>query len=180
MKKRLHILVYNIRMLLKLKKFWPLVIFLTIYYAIALFTYKQFGITDDENVEYNAGKMQLQYYLTGEEKQVGGLAEWLWPTKSPYFRGYPALLTLLNPEGHFEKFHLLNMIFGSFGFIFMYLFILYETKKTSWATLALLGLFFVPRFVGDIPANPKDIPFATIYLLRDQAKGPPPSRRAIA
>lgn len=81
-----------------------------------------------------------------------------------YNSTYPAFLYALNDAQSYENYHLFNMLFASPAFIVLYEILLYCFKRDRIALLGPVFLFFIPRFLGHIPANPKDIPFATLYL----------------
>lgn len=139
--------------------------FAILYLIFSFATYKDYGITADEEIEAKSGNALLNYFKTGENPQNSGLAERQLPTNSMYLRVYPALLTLINFKGFFEWYHLLNMLFSLILFGAFYTFIYLELKKPSLAFLGTLTLFITPRVLGDIPTNQKDIPFACTYLL---------------
>lgn len=82
-----------------------------------------------------------------------------------YNASYPLLLYLINPNRTIERYHLLNILFASTIFLCIYK-VLFRTYHNQYrAIIAPLFLFFSPQFVGHIPMNPKDIPFAWIYFL---------------
>ena len=157
-----------------LRHHYLILIFVALYIAFSLVTYKQYGITSDEQLEYNSGKLLLNYFskpssptetlqttlVMDEKAQL--LSS---PLFSPYSRIYPALLNALNPTEYYEWFHLLNLLFALPLFVAVY-FVVYSHAKNQWP--ALLGPVFlalIPSFFGHIPANPKDIPFASFYYL---------------
>jgi hypothetical protein len=83
-----------------------------------------------------------------------------------YYNGsYAAILYDLNKAKTYEGYHLVNLLFGSILFIFCYELLLAVYKNPYLAVLGPLFLFFTPRFLGAIPANPKDIPFALFYFV---------------
>lgn len=147
----------------------------TFFYLIFSFaTYKDYGITFDEKVEYDAGKFLLTYY---ENPTSVGYVTRLINNKpnyiearhlslfSVYSRIYPALLNLLNPHYYFEWFHFQNLVFGYFMFLFSYALFFLHYRNSYKAVVAPLFLALTSVLLGHIPANPKDIPFATTYLL---------------
>jgi hypothetical protein len=151
----------------------PFIIFIIGYFLICGLTYKDFGITDDEKVERRAAKdlakflrepsnpliimgQGLQYQLTSGNSHH--------PLVSKYQRSYQLVQNILNPTDFWEWDHLINMIFASLLFIVTYI-ISYIQYKSSLKSMVLVGfLFFMPRLIGDIPANNKDTPFAVMYL----------------
>lgn len=143
-----------------------LLIFLTAYFLFAFLTYKQYGITFDERDVYLRGKL-LYIKIRGHDKVLE--KDFVTPKAGNemiyYNNTHPAILYQFNNEENFERYHLLNFIFASSLFIFLYEVLLYETKKAHFAIVGPLFLAFMPRFFGDIPANPKDIPFAVFYFI---------------
>jgi hypothetical protein len=57
------------------------------------------------------------------------------------------------------------MLFALCLFIALYELLLGQTGKPRLSLLGPVFLFLCPRFMGDIPANPKDMPFAVFYFL---------------
>jgi hypothetical protein len=171
-------------------KHLALVIFVTLYVALALLTYKDFGITWDEFVDYNKGVVsyQLLFKKTVENpfplnKQNGHLdiSEAPDPYVSfkryvetdltrfmnfMYYSGfYPMVLFILNKNKSIEIYHLLNILFSLGIFIALYAAFYHHYKSPKIAILGPIFLFLTPRFLGHIPGNPKDIPFAVMYFI---------------
>ncbi|MEK7595504.1 MAG: hypothetical protein AAB443_02880 [Patescibacteria group bacterium] len=136
-----------------------------LYLLFCFFTYTHFGITSDEYVEYQSGKALLHYYITGKEPTGFDISSRHLPKNSTYFRGHLALTSFLNPLGSYELFHLYNMLFALPVFLIFYLLLLFVYKNTKLASLGTFALFFTPRFLGDIPANTKDVPFAVSFFV---------------
>lgn len=78
---------------------------------------------------------------------------------------YPMLLYFLNPSRNLAYDHWLNLFFALLVFICAFEVLLWQTGKPWLALAGPLFLFLTPRFLGDIPANPKDMPFAVFYFL---------------
>ena len=87
------------------------------------------------------------------------------PILSQYYRGYTALLARFNPDSTYERYHLLNMLFASIIIVSSYLLALSNTKSRKLALILPSFILLSPKFLGHIPANPKDMPFAVIYFL---------------
>lgn len=136
-----------------------------LYLAFSFLTYKDYGITSDEQIEYEAGRSLLYYIQTGEEQQNPVLSDRHLPTNSTYFRGHLALFNELNPRFQYERFHLLNMIFAIPIFLMFYSLLFFRYRNVWLSGMGTLLLFLTPRFLGDLPANPKDIPFAVFFFL---------------
>lgn len=149
-------------------------LFLLIYIGISFLTYKDYGPTSDEKVEYDTGKYLLEYYTKATDfeyvnelvtNEPSNIIKRQLPLFSTYSRIYPALLTILNPGYYFEWFHLQNMVFGSVLFVTAYLLLFLVYKDQKKAITAPVLLLLTPIVYGHIPANPKDIPFSILYLL---------------
>lgn len=154
-----------------MKRFKPHVVFILIsilYFLFSLFTYKDYGITADEELNYKNGKYVLKY-LTQPTTQAATSTQLQNSSRSPLFdthnRLYPALVSLFNSRGYYEWYHLLNMFFAFPIFAAFYYLIYGKYEKVSYAVLALFALFLTPRFLGHIPGNPKDVPFAVVYFI---------------
>lgn len=158
----------------KLSKHYTIVVFVILYVIFALLTYKQYGITSDEQLDYHNGKLLLEYFSKpaspsttlheilkmDEKSQIISS-----PLFSPYGRGYLVILNILNPLGYYEWFHLLNMLFAVVLFVAVYLTIFSQTKNMWLSLLGPIFLVLTPSFFGHVPANAKDIPFAIFYYL---------------
>ena len=157
-----------------IKKHVYIVVFSGIYLLLSFFLYKDFGVTYDEKVEYDAGKYLTTYLANPttpdyvdtlvNDKPDQIEARHL-PLFSTYSRTYTAVLNLLNPKYYFEWFHLQNLLTGLFLFIFAYSLLYLVYKDSLKAIVAPVLLLLAPAISGHIPANPKDIPFAAIFLL---------------
>jgi hypothetical protein len=137
---------------------------ITAYVAFCFLTYKDYGITWDEGVRYEVGKIFVTYYKTGKQIQAPDIETRQLPTVTTYFGIYVATLALLNPSGSYETYHLLNMLFALPMFIFAYLLLYAKAKKAFVSLAAPAALFLTPSLLGHISANPKDMPFAVSYF----------------
>lgn len=156
-----------------IKNHFPLIIFLGFYLVFSFFTYKHFGVTTDEPLEYQSANALLDFY--GSELSFKGDIRGLLkmpedelrhvPLLSHYYRGHLLLHALLFSSDNYHELHLLNMLLGLPLFIAVYLFFYFLFKNKYLSIIPVLFLFFDPRILGHIPANPKDFPFAMWYLL---------------
>lgn len=144
----------------------PLLIFLTFYLLFTIFTYRDYGLTMDEFFVYTRG----EYFYT-KVKGNDPLLQKGFAIKERanhnllyYNSTYPAVLYAINDSHSYESYHLLNMLFASLSFCFLYEILLLGFKNSKYAILGPIFLFLTPRFLGHIPANPKDIPFAVLYV----------------
>ena len=153
-------------MLAKIKYHKVFLVFSLGYLCFSLLTYKDYGITSDEEVNYRAGKTYIRYlFSTPLERQeiVKTASPKDDPQNYPAFRLYPGLVSMLNSSSSYQVAHLLNLLFGYLGFLTIYL-LVFEITKSRLSILAPALLFANPYYFGHIPANPKDVPFATLYL----------------
>ena len=141
--------------------------FLLLYIIFSFITYKDYGMTMDEYFVYTRG----QYFYT-KVRGNDPLLQKAFAIKEDnnenllyYNSSYSAILYALNNDKTYENYHLLNLLFASFIFLFIYEVLLSLYKKPLLAIIGPLILFFTPRFLGAIPANPKDIPFAIFYFI---------------
>ncbi len=142
---------------------FPLLLWVIFYLLWAFLTSSDYGMTFDESGVYARG-VGMCHYLTHDDFQGFVMPD---PHDDQEFYGhlYSVALNVLNPSQSVEADHRLNMLFALLIFIVLYELLLHQTHQ-SW--LSLLGpvfLFLCPRFMGDIPANPKDMPFAVFYFL---------------
>ncbi len=150
-----------------IKKYYPFLLFISIYLIYCALTFTHFGITWDEQAVYTRGSQLFQYFFN---HSGGGYQHLLiknsssdaWPA---YNNWYSMVLYIFNQEMSYEIYHLENLLFASILFISSY-FVL--VKKYPYAWLCLLGPLFIvlnPRLFGNVPGNPKDVPFAVMYFL---------------
>lgn len=150
-----------------MRRYLPLVIFIIGYLLFAFTTYKDFGITWDENDFYTAGQDLYIHLVVPESPSVHEL---IFKTqgaeiKSAYNYIYSSTLYFFNKGLLYERYHLMNMLFALGMYILSYVVLL---KKYSSGWIALLGpltLIFIPRLFGHVPSNPKDVPFAVMYFI---------------
>jgi len=144
-----------------------MVVFACVYVVLAAVTYKDYGITSDEEVNYRAGKLYLTYLVASPHERLA-IDQTVTPKDAPQdypaFRLYPGLVAVLNPGAGYETAHLLNLLFGFMGFVLVYL-LVWELTHSHLAVLAPIMLLLNPYYFGHVPANPKDVPFATLYLV---------------
>jgi hypothetical protein len=161
--------------------------FVILYIFLALGTYKDYGLTWDEPVNYNRGviaysqifnKIVIRPFVfnktNGSEDIYNRKQSFHSDLKVPYdmlydfccYSGfYPMILFMLNKDKIIDRYHLLNSLFALPVFIAIYFIFLKEYRNQFIAFLGPVLLFLTPRFIGNIPANPKDVPFAVIYLI---------------
>ena len=150
--------------------------------AAASFDY---GITWDEFIQSHYGKLVLRYLATGGTDATcltfptsmylyGGLFDALAAALYGLFSGRLHAMIFYDIHRnffqdaqlpyYFETRHLLNALCGFFTLFYMGL-TAKELKSWKTACLAILMLFFSPRFFGNSMNNPKDIPFAAAAMV---------------
>ena len=159
--------------------FWILAALL---FVVMLSVHKDFGLTNDEPIHQAHGMVVLNYFLGNDSiaalspiDSTGKLVETFYVSNDEKFRGMNFFggffdltvnyLRTFFPDSDLYNFrHLINAIFG----FLMFLFIGLTTKELSnWKTaiLVLVLAALTPRLFGHSFANPKDIPFATLYII---------------
>jgi hypothetical protein len=128
-------------------------------------TYQDFGETWDESGVYTRG-IAFFHYLSGDARAAGFFLHRAAADDGIvlYNHLYSLILYLLNPAGDIDVYHWLNMAFAGFLFIAAYEVLLAVYQSSLSALLGPIFIFLIPRFTGDIPANPKDMPFAVLYF----------------
>ena len=116
-------------------------------YGNALLAYFESGGAVNRNV-LSGGEILLQKNL----HDYGGLFDLLIAAANKY----------LNIWGEYEMRHVITSLFG---FITIFFTGLLAKSVANWRTgcIALIVMFFSPRFLGHAMNNPKDIPFAAAY-----------------
>ena len=156
-----------------IKSHYLLILFLVVYFAFSVFTYKDYGATGDEWTERRAAENLLIYLQepTSYESIMNpayhdklGFAFGHHPLVTKYQRSYQLLQTYFNYKGYYEWGHLFNLMFGSTLFIFMYWLFYLHYKSSTKSIVPVIFLVTYARLFGDIPTNNKDVPFAIMYL----------------
>jgi hypothetical protein len=138
-----------------------LLFFLCLYLGFSFATYRDYGITCDEIDWYVSGGDFLKHYLhLGKEDEVKIFSV----EQASHNYLYPAFLRAFSHAIVPERLHLLNLLFAVLGFAAAYELLLAAYGSGLWALAGPLSLFMTFRFSGDIPANPKDTPFAVLFL----------------
>lgn len=129
-----------------------------------LFTYRDYGATFDESGVYTRGITFLHSIAHGEWDRFSHRIA-VDDDFVIYDHLYSMLLYLTNPDADITLYHWENLLFGLLAFVAAYLVLLWQTGKPWLSLLGPIFLFLTPRFLGDLPANPKDMPFAVLYFL---------------
>jgi hypothetical protein len=153
------------------KKLIPVItviLFFSILLSAGLFTYKDYGVSSDEPINYTRGQVNYTAFRGGSLEDFSNTCAKL---KNVCF--YPPLYNMLTyrlvPQGDsqiiFERLHLINFLFFA-GAVFVF-FLIGKKIFKNWI-IALLGCLFLalsPRIFGHAFYNPKDIPFMDAYIV---------------
>ena len=152
--------------------------------ALVLATFRDYGVTWDEDAHNWYGNFVLDYYLSF----FGDKTALHWRDLYNYgavFDTIAAALNRISPIGVYETRHLLNGLVGVLGLIGCWK--LARTVAGARAGfIATLLLILTPNYYGQMFNNPKDIPFAagvvwaTYYMVRIIPTLPRPPPRLVA
>jgi hypothetical protein len=139
-----------------MKKRIPFLLFLALYLAFSFATFRDYGCTWDEQDSYQGGAELYDYLVHGV------VHRYLDPE-----HGYPytCLLQALMGRSDFEHHHLANLLFAVLLFWAVFETLLSNCDRPWLSLSGPLFLFLDLPFLGSIPANPKDVPFAIFYFL---------------
>jgi hypothetical protein len=152
--------------------------------ALVLLTFRDYGVTWDEDVHNWYGNFVLDYYLS----LFADRTALHWRDLYNYGAAFDmpaAALNRFSPIGVYETRHLLNGLVGVVGLVGCWK--LARTMANARAGfLAALFLLLTPNYYGQMFNNPKDIPFAvgvvwtTYYMVRIIPVLPRPPLRLVA
>lgn len=142
----------------------PIFLIIIIFLFVNLLTLPHYGFTWDEFGALNSGLINLQKIMGSEidwypaSQAYGPLSETLY--SASYLIFYQTL-RLLPPD---VAFHLPIVLFGTLCLLILYLF---ANKFLSSIAAFFTVLFFMilPRFIGHLHNNPRDIPLMTLFSL---------------
>lgn len=130
--------------------------------VVVFLVFRDYGISNDEEVQNTYGQLLLRYYASGftdrsalnyiDLYRYGGA-----------FDMACAALNLVSPFGEYETRHLLGGLVGILGLWGAFAFGRHLGGDRV-GLLALLLLLLTPAFIGHSFINPKDAPFATAML----------------
>jgi len=147
-------------------KRWIFLLILIPYIVWSFLTYKDFGITVDEPIEYGFGEMLYNRnfgrdpLLLKDFAYEGKDSREIWA----YNHFHTMLLYIFNDTGSIENYHLLNLLFFSLSLYVAYELVFQFSRNSKLSLLGPIILLLTPRLIGDIPANVKDPVFSTYYL----------------
>jgi len=130
--------------------------------VVAFLTFEDYGVTWDEQVQNDYGKMVLNYYLTGFQDRSALTFFDLW-LYGGLFDSVAAALNKFSQLGEYETRHLLNAITGLVGVIGCWK-LARQYGGDRGAFWAMTLLLLIPTWYGDMFNNPKDVPFAACFV----------------
>lgn len=126
--------------------------------AVVLLTFRDYGISWDEQGQGEYGRLLLRYYASG----FSDLSAFSFSNLYYYGGGFDLLATLLqtiSPYGQYETRHLLGGAIGIIGLAGVWR-LGRELGGSRSGFLALVLLAATARYYGHFFSNPKDLPFA--------------------
>lgn len=155
-----------------IKKYKLHILFVAFLIILILFTYKDYGITWDENFFLNIGK----YFINGLLRIVNINSNLTTQGALPYYfelhlKGHGVIFdmgavffSLFFKKFSFEIYHLIKALMAVPIFLFVGL-ILSKMTNVYVSLFSMLLLLLFPRFYGDIFNNPIDVPVAFCLAL---------------
>jgi hypothetical protein len=138
-------------------------VFLCLYLFFSALTRNQWGTTFDEPNVYLHG-IDLGDYLAGRSNLLSAPGVDSANDNIVYCHLYAWVFSLFSPDLHINQAHWFNLVLAVPMFSAAYEILLFTGVSSSVALLGPLFLFFSPRLLGNLPINPKDGPFAVLYL----------------
>ncbi len=131
--------------------------------GVMLATFRDYGIATDEGVQHRYGRRIVRWYAT-----LGAADEATHANDLYLYGGFFELCAqgaiALLPFGTFDARHLANALFGLLGVVAAWG-IGCRVGGPRAGLLSALFLALTPGFYGHFFANPKDLPFASLYAL---------------
>lgn len=141
---------------------YPTYLLLAAILLLILFTFTDYGVTYDEEWRATYGEYIVRWY-TSLFRDTSALEFWHLGNYGGFFDSLAQLAVQISPIGLFETRHLVNAFFGFLGFIAVYK-IANRLAGPAAGFLALIFLILTPRYYGQIFNNPKDVPFAALFM----------------
>ena len=159
---------------------WGVVIVTT---ALVLLTFRDYGVTWDEDAHNWYGNFVLDYYLSFFANKTALHWRDLY-NYGALFDTIAAAVNRISPIGVYETRHMLNAIVGIVGLIGCYR-LARAVVGPRAGFVAVLFLVLTPNYYGQMFNNPKDIPFAvgavwaSYYMVQIIPKLPQPPLRLV-
>lgn len=147
---------------MKIKSILPVALLTLVVFVIICLTFQDYGVTWDEEVHKNYGDMILRWFRTFFQDSAALNYRDLF-----YYGGFfdvtAQLASSISPFGVYETRHFVGALFGLWA-----IFIAFRLAKfvsgTTAGFFAAIFLLLHPAFYGHMFNNPKDIPFASLFL----------------
>ena len=131
--------------------------------GVVLFTFRDYGITIDEGVQHRYGRRILRWYATLGAEDDATYVNNLY-LYGGFFEVCAQAAVAALPLGTFEARHLAGALFGVLGVVAAWGIGTHVGGSTA-GLLSALFLAMTPGFYGHFFANPKDLPFASLFAL---------------
>jgi 4-amino-4-deoxy-L-arabinose transferase-like glycosyltransferase len=131
--------------------------------GVVLLTFRDYGITIDEGVQHRYGRRIVRWYATLGAADEATRANDLYLYGGFFELCAQAAIALL-PLGRYDARHLAGALFGVLGVVAAW----GIGGRLGGRTAGLLSALFLaltPGFYGHFFANPKDLPFASLFAL---------------
>src|SRR4051794_1743329 len=149
---------------LRRDRFWNrlAVVLFAIVALLVLATFRDYGVTWDEDVHFYYGFKVLDFYLSlGRDTSYLGFENLY--TYGAGFDLLTAALSRVSPLGAWETRHLVDALIGLCGIVGTWR-VARLLAGPRAGLLAALLLALTPNYYGHMFNNPKDIPFATALI----------------
>jgi hypothetical protein len=142
-------------------------ILITVVFFIILATFHSYGVTWDDPIRKRHGNNVILWYLSGfkYKASLDGLKAFYGSVFDFNAQIFANTFAFLTDSFLYEVRHLVNAMLGLFGIITIYRLGKLLSGSTMGGFFCALFLVLTPRFYGHMFNNPKDIPFAVLFLV---------------
>jgi tetratricopeptide (TPR) repeat protein len=140
--------------------FW---VFAAIIMVSMLFMQRSAGISGDEFTQHDFSDKIIDYYTTDDTSALYQPKTFMHFYGSSFDTFCNVVARTIGTEKVMEVRHFVNAFFGFLAILFAGL-LAFRLSNYRTAIIALVFLFFTPRFLGHSFNNPKDIPYALGYV----------------
>ncbi len=130
---------------------------------VAAITFRDYGLTWDEENHRIYGDAVINWYSTLFTNH-DAIDKWRLFVYGGFFDGLAQLVARFSPVGVYETRHAVNVLFGILGIVAAYRI----GSRLAGALVGFLSALFLaltPVYYGHMFNNPKDVPFAALFLL---------------
>lgn len=138
-------------------------LFFFAYFLLIFFTFRDYGITIDEPMNH-IYSVHVHSYYSSFFQDPSAITFMAYPYGN-FFDFWALLFQKISPWRQYETQHLLSAFLGLIGAYYVYLLAKHLSGSRYFGLLGALFLFLTPRYFGNSFNNPKDIPFAVLYIL---------------